>query len=183
MSLFKRLSALLLAVWMVLSLASCGASGGDLSQPSPSPVLSESASPDPDAGASPSSRPEGTFIDPVGNYYDPEHVVLYIHIYGHLPLNYITKSEARELGWSGGSVEPYSAGGAIGGDIFTNREGTLPKADGRIYYECDLYTNGQSKRGAYRLVFSNDGLYFYTDDHYDTFTELYITEEGTAAWK
>ena len=115
-------------------------------------------------------------------YYDVERVVLYIHTYGSLPSNYITKDEARELGWEGGSVEPYLEGAAIGGDYFGNREGLLPEADGRDYTECDIDTLGYGSRGARRLVFSNDGLYFYTDDHYESFTELYV-ENNEVKWK
>lgn len=110
-------------------------------------------------------------------YYDVENVVLYLYLYDELPENYITKSEARDLGWEGGSVEEYLEGAAIGGDRFGNREGNLPEDDDRYYTECDIDTNGQTKRGAKRLVFSNDGLYFYTEDHYETFDELIITEE------
>lgn len=107
-------------------------------------------------------------------YYDVEHVVLYLHTFGSLPHNYLTKSEAQQLGWSGGSVERYREGAAIGGDRFGNREGLLPKASGRTYTECDIDTLGESSRGAKRLVFSSDGLYFYTDDHYESFTELMV---------
>ena len=100
-------------------------------------------------------------------------MALYIHTYGHLPKNYITKQEAEDLGWSGGSVERYAKGKAIGGDYFGNYEGKLPKKSGRKYYECDIDTKGASNRGAKRIIFSNDGLIFYTDDHYETFTQLY----------
>ena len=61
---------------------------------------------------------------------------------------------------------------SIGGDKFGNREGLLPKEDGRQYYECDVNYQG-GYRGAERIVFSNDGLIFYTDDHYNSFTQLY----------
>ena len=61
----------------------------------------------------------------------------------------------------------------IGGDYFGNYEGKLPKKSGRKYYECDIDTKGASSRGAKRIIFSNDGLIFYTDDHYETFTQLY----------
>lgn len=111
-----------------------------------------------------------------GYYYDLSNVVLYIEVYGELPANYITKSEARELGWEGGSVENYREGAAIGGDYFGNREGLLPEAEGRRYTECDIDTNGYGSRGARRLVFSNDGLYFYTSDHYESFSEVIVTE-------
>ena len=109
-------------------------------------------------------------------YYDLINVVLYLETYGELPDNYITKSEARKLGWEGGSVENYREGAAIGGDYFGNREGLLPEAEGRSYTECDIDTNGYSSRGSRRLVFSNDGLYFYTSDHYESFSEVIVTE-------
>ena len=120
--------------------------------------------------------------DEYGYYYDVEHVVLYLDTYGHLPDNYITKSEARDLGWEGGSVEAYRAGAAIGGDRFGNREGLLPEAAGRSYTECDIDTDGAPARGAKRLIFSNDGLYFYTSDHYESFTELTV-DGGTVVWR
>lgn len=115
-------------------------------------------------------------IDESGWYYSAEDVSLYIYTYGHLPENFITKEEARDMGWEGGSVEKYAPGYAIGGDTFGNREGLLPKEKGRVYYECDIDTNGASGRGAKRIVFSNDGLIYYTDDHYESFTLLYGEE-------
>ncbi len=110
-------------------------------------------------------------------YYDLENVVLYLELYGELPPNYIRKDEARELGWEGGSVEDYKDGAAIGGDRFGNREGLLPTKKGRTYTECDIDTDGYYSRGSRRLVFSNDGLYFYTGDHYETFSEVTVTED------
>ncbi|MCH5200101.1 MAG: ribonuclease [Oscillospiraceae bacterium] len=110
-------------------------------------------------------------------YYDLTNVVLYIEVYGELPPNYITKSKARELGWEGGSVENYKPGAAIGGDRFGNYEGLLPEAPGRSYTECDIDTNGYGSRGSRRLVFSNDGLYFYTSDHYESFSEVTVTKD------
>lgn len=108
-----------------------------------------------------------------GVYDDAEHVALYIHQYGHLPNNYITKKEAEALGWSGGSLEPYAPGKCIGGSRFGNYEGLLPEAKGRTYTECDIDTLGAKSRGAKRIVFSNDGLIYYTDDHYESFELLY----------
>lgn len=116
------------------------------------------------------------------NYYDLANVVLYLEAYHELPVNYITKAEARELGWEGGSVENYSEGAAIGGDYFGNREGLLPTTEGRSYTECDIDTNGYGSRGSKRLVFSNDGLYFYTSDHYESFSEVTITEDYEVIW-
>lgn len=110
-------------------------------------------------------------------YYDLENVVLYLEIYDELPQNYITKKEAEALGWEGGSVEKYKEGAAIGGDTFGNREGLLPEEKGRRYTECDIDTDGYGSRGSRRLVFSNDGLYFYTSDHYESFSKVFVTEE------
>lgn len=114
--------------------------------------------------------------DEEGTYNSAEDVALYLACYGHLPDNYITKEEARDLGWTGGSVEQVAPGCAIGGDRFGNREGILPAAEGRSYYECDIDTIGRSSRGAKRLVFSDDGLIYYTEDHYESFSLLYGEE-------
>ena len=118
-----------------------------------------------------------------GRYSSKEDVALYLHTYGHLPSNFITKEQARALGWSGGSVEKYKDGAAIGGDNFGNREGSLPKASGRKYRECDIDTHGSNSRGAKRLIYSNDGLFFYTADHYESFVEIQVTQEGEILWK
>jgi uncharacterized protein YbjQ (UPF0145 family) len=115
-------------------------------------------------------------IDEDGTYTTKEDVALYIYTYGHLPNNFITKKEAEKLGWSGGSLEPYAPGKCIGGSRFGNYEGILPEKDGRTYTECDIDTLGADKRGAKRIVFSNDGLIYYTEDHYTTFELLYGDE-------
>ena len=109
-------------------------------------------------------------------YYDVDHVVLYLDTYGHLPGNFITKKEAQALGWSGGSLEPYAPGKCIGGSHFGNYEGLLPEAEGRSYTECDIDTLGAGSRGTKRIVFSNDGLIYYTGDHYESFELLYGEE-------
>lgn len=115
-------------------------------------------------------------IDEDGVYTTKDDVALYLHTYGHLPSNFITKKEAEKLGWSGGSLEPYAPGKCIGGSHFGNYEGILPEKDGRSYTECDIDTLGADKRGAKRIVFSNDGLIYYTEDHYETFELLYEEE-------
>ena len=109
-----------------------------------------------------------------GSYTTKEDVALYIHTYGKLPQNFITKKQARELGWGGGSLEPYAPGMCIGGDRFGNYEGLLP--EGHSYTECDVNTLGASSRGAERIIFSSDGLIYYTGDHYASFTLLYGEE-------
>jgi len=115
-------------------------------------------------------------IDEDGTYDSAEDVALYLYTYGHLPSNYITKKEAKALGWSGGSVEDYAPGKCIGGDYFGNYEGLLPEEDGREYHECDIDTLGASSRGPKRIIYSNDGLIYYTEDHYESFTLLYGEE-------
>lgn len=117
--------------------------------------------------------PDTPAIDEDGTYTSKDDVALYIHTYGKLPNNFITKKEAEKLGWSGGSLEPYAPGKCIGGSYFGNYEGNLPEAAGREYHECDIDTLGKKSRGAKRIVYSNDGLIYYTDDHYETFTLLY----------
>lgn len=108
-----------------------------------------------------------------GSYTSKEDVALYIHLYGHLPPNFITKKEAEQLGWIGGSLEPFAPGMCIGGSRFGNYEGLLPQKEGRSYTECDIDTLGADKRGDKRIVFSNDGLIYYTEDHYNSFELLY----------
>lgn len=109
-----------------------------------------------------------------GSYTSKEEVALYLHTYGHLPDNYISKKEAQELGWDSkkGNLGEAAPGKSIGGSHYGNYEGQLPEKDGRKYYECDLEYDG-GYRGAKRLVYSNDGLVFYTEDHYKTFEQLY----------
>ena len=111
-----------------------------------------------------------------GSYTSKEDLALYIHTYGRLPDNFITKKEAQNLGWPGGDLEPYAPGMCIGGNRFGNYEGLLPEAKGRTYTECDIDTLGARSRGAKRIVFSNDGLIYYTEDHYESFELLYGDE-------
>lgn len=188
----RKLLSLLLAVCAALPLAGCGdldvgiIGGGD----GPTEIILDGAgysfeepedAPETDLDVQPAGpealpEEEAAVIDEDGTYNSVEDVSLYLHTYDHLPENYITKSEARNLGWTGGSVEQVAPGCAIGGDRFGNREGILPAAQGRSYYECDIGTIGESSRGAKRLVYSDDGLIYYTEDHYETFTLLYGEE-------
>lgn len=114
-----------------------------------------------------------------GSYSSKEDVALYIHTYGKLPSNYISKSQAKDLGWDSkkGNLWGVAKGKSIGGDRFSNRERTLPYKQGRQYYECDIDYDG-GHRGAKRIVYSNDGLIYYTEDHYATFTLLYGQENN-----
>ena len=122
----------------------------------------------PDDTTAPSDS--GTYLDPDGTYDSKDEVALYLHTYGHLPKNYITKKQAKELGWSGGSLKEYAPGKCIGGDYFGNYEELLPDAD---YHECDIGTLGKKSRGAKRIIWDDDGHIYYTDDHYESFEKLY----------
>lgn len=115
-----------------------------------------------------------------GVYTDKEQVACYLHRYGHLPSNYISKKEAERLGWDSkkGNLDEVAPGKSIGGNKFGNREGLLPEKKERTYYECDIDYNG-GYRGGKRIVYSSDGLIYYTEDHYNSF-ELLYTSEGKA---
>ena len=120
---------------------------------------------------------EAAVIDEDGHYTSKEEVALYLYTYGKLPSNFITKREAENLGWKkkdgeAGQLHVVAPGMSIGGSSFGNYEGLLPEKKGRKYFECDInYVKGN--RGAERLVYSNDGLIFYTGDHYESFEQLY----------
>lgn len=112
-----------------------------------------------------------------GSYTSKDEVALYIHTYGHLPENYITKDEAYDLGWkSEGTLDEVAPGMSIGGDYYGNYEGVLPDEPGREYHECDIdYESGN--RNGKRIVYSNDGNIYYTEDHYNSFEHLYGDDE------
>ncbi len=193
----KKLIALLLALALVFSLTGCQVVVDILTvlaeeeeynyvdyttALATTPVVTQAPSKAPEAMPTPTvamattPAPADAAIDEDGSYTSKEDVALYIHTYGRLPKNFITKSEARKLGWQSGSLERFAPGMCIGGDRFGNYEGLLPKKSGRAYTECDIDTLGRSSRGAKRIVFSNDGLIYYTDDHYESFTLLYGEE-------
>ena len=180
----KKILSTLLAVIVVLLGSFLGLTGGEeapaVTLPQqiqqaeilPEEITSEIQTNDPETEAQPQAPPETILQIVVGeSYTTKEDVALYIHTYGCLPDNFITKSEARKLGWEGGSLEPYAPGMCIGGDHFGNYEGLLP--EDRDYTECDIDTLGAKSRGAKRIVFSEDGLIYYTDDHYESFELLY----------
>ncbi len=185
-------AALLLLLAMLLAITGCGSdpyyddnesSGGwsetvpddtgDAAQPDAAdPSDAGDTASDADTADTPQIVPAAE-LDPDGVYDSKDAVALYLHLYGKLPSNYITKNEAQDLGWSGGSLEPYAPGKCIGGSRFGNYEGLLPDAEGRTWKECDIDTLGADSRGPKRLVYSNDGLIYYTDDHYASFELLY----------
>ena len=146
-------------------------------EPEVSPVPAEdapetSAPLEQDGDAIDGNTPDSTVIAEDGEYSSPEDVAEYIHTYGKLPGNFITKNQARDLGWdsSKGNLWDVAPGKSIGGDRFGNYEGLLPEGQ---YRECDVnYAGGY--RGAERLIYEEDGGgVWYTNDHYESFTQLY----------
>lgn len=169
---FKRLQILFLLIFSLLGITACGNSRQTAQQQTAQQTVSKQTTQQQTVSQK-TAAPNEAALDVNGSYTSKDDVALYINTYGKLPGNFIKKEDAQKLGWNGGSLEKYAPGKSIGGDRFGNYEGRLPKKDGRVYTECDIDTIGQSGRGAKRIVFSNDGLIYYTDDHYETFTLLY----------
>ncbi|MCI1497626.1 MAG: hypothetical protein LKH62_02465 [Atopobiaceae bacterium] len=108
------------------------------------------------------------------SYTSKEEVGAYLHEYGELPPNFISKTKAKKAGWvpSEGNLDEVCPGMSIGGSVFYNDDGKLPDAEGRTWHECDIDYDG-GMRGPERIVWSTDGLIYYTPDHYETFEQLY----------
>lgn len=192
------MAALFVTMFVLASAAGCGYTAGNaagipteqgtaetstaISEPSAAlPEAPEIVSSEAAADAEPrSDTSDAPSIAEDGTYTSRDDVALYLHTYGRLPSNYITKKEAEELGWkkkqgAAGQLDAVAPGKSIGGSRFGNYEGQLPDKKGRHYYECDInYDKGS--RGAERLVYSDDGLIYYTGDHYKTFELLYPQE-------
>lgn len=199
MDTIRKLSALLLALVMVFGLAACAVdqekaaeavqfAAEVISEAAEQAEAEETEMPAQEAPAAaeeetetaaeedPAAAPEGAPEAPIeedGWYTSREDVALYLYTYGRLPGNFITKNEAKALGWSGGGLDDYADGKSIGGDRFGNYEGILPDGD---YHECDIDTMHASSRGAKRIVYSSDGRIYYTGDHYESFELLYGEE-------
>ena len=114
-------------------------------------------------------------VEEGGRYDTMEEVAIYLTFFDELPENYITKKEAQALGWDNrkGNLWKVADGCSIGGDRFGNYEGLLPDAKGRRWTECDICFDGGYRNGR-RIVFSNDGLIYYTADHYQSFDEIEV---------
>ena len=97
----------------------------------------------------------------------------YLVYVGRLPEYYVTKKEARQRGWESekGNLDEILPDKMLGGNIYKNKEGKLPSANGRIWYEADLdYYGGYRNRR--RIAYSSDGLIFVSYDHMQTFYEI-----------
>ena len=118
-------------------------------------------------------------VEEDGWYDSMEFVAVYLDTYDKLPDNYLTKKEAQSLGWvsNKGNLWEVAYGCSIGGDRFGNYEGLLPDKKGRKWTECDIDFEGKYRNGK-RIVFSSDGLIYYTDDHYESFDEIEVVYEA-----
>ena len=123
------------------------------------------------------SAEEPSSVTEDGEYTSKEEVAEYIYRFGHLPANYITKKLAKARGCdiTRSSLSDVLPGMSIGGDYFGNYEGILPEKKGRQYHECDIDYRKGSRNGK-RIIYSNDGLIYYTGDHYESFELLYGEE-------
>lgn len=184
----KKFVALLITLLMVFSvLAGCGSKKAAATKNNNAPKVETKAEvKSNEQKSTPAAKVEtgktnatingkAVFIDEKKQYNTKWEVANYIHLYKHLPSNYITKKQAEQLGWKQGSnssLDKVAPGKSIGGDRFGNFERQLPAKSGRQYTECDIdYYKGN--RGAKRIVYSNDGLIFYCGDHYKTFEKLF----------
>ncbi len=149
----KRLIKLLLLI--VVFVTSCQTVNPEVNEPNNPPLIDGS-------------------VNKQGEYTSKEEVALYIHTYGELPSNFITKNEAMDLGWiaSEGNLHEVAPGKSIGGDRFMNREKLLPTDQSIQYFECDVdYKSGH--RNGLRIVYSNKRDVYYSDNHYESFERLY----------
>lgn len=192
----RRIAAFLLSLFLSIFLPGCAAQSDTAESPaedvnsSSAEVLTESVTEEnateplssestpPESTSPPASSAADTgeeslpaSVEKDGSYTSPEDVAEYIHTFGTLPDNFITKKEAEALGWvsSEGNLWDVAPGKSIGGDYFGNREGLLPEGD---YHECDVNYEG-GFRGGERIVYSDDGSIYYSGDHYQNFTQLY----------
>ena len=156
---------------LLLAIALCGLASCTFAQ---TDYSSSSASASSSSTAATSTSSGNLTVSENGEYTSKDEVALYIHLYGHVPKNYVTKTKARKAGWVNTDANLWDVlpGKSIGGGGFYNDDGLLPDAPGRKWYECDIDYDG-GYRNAKRIVYSSDGLIFYTDDHYKTFEQLY----------
>ena len=86
----KRYLSLILALICALMLCACGSSK-DAQDTGSAPV---------DGTAAAEILPAvAVDVKEDGEYYTRDEVAAYIHLFRHLPSNFITKKDARELGW------------------------------------------------------------------------------------
>lgn len=155
----RKMKKWLLPLFLLLLLWGCG------------PQIEEKQVSNKGEKKSESQEQEKAQITEDGSYTSKEEVALYIHQFGRLPQNFISKKEAKSLGWdnSKGNLREVAPGKSIGGDFFGNYEEILPEGD---YRECDINYRG-GYRGAERIIYGEDGSIYYSKDHYKSFENLY----------
>ncbi len=165
----RNLAALLLALVLLLSACVTGAFAAKKTRKTratPPPVAQDAL---PEETAEPGPREAAQALAD------------YLFEYGELPDTFLTKKELQALGWRSweNDISDVAPGMSVGGDYFGNYEGKLPRVRGRKYYEADCFYTG-GRRNAYRIIYSDDGHVWYTEDHYNTFTELFpsVRTEG-----
>ena len=173
----RTASALVLAFAAICAIALGGCTPASSGQDAPSAsngYVGGSASSLVSSQTSGFSSEQAASVTEDGRYTDKDRVAAYIHKFRHLPPNYISKTKARRAGWvsTEGNLWDVLPGMSIGGSEFYPEDSPLPQAAGRRWTECDVNYQG-GYRGAERIVFSDDGLIFYTADHYRTFEQLY----------
>lgn len=97
----------------------------------------------------------------------------WLKYFSQLPDYYISLNDAKTAGYRLhlGNLSIIAPGKMLAKGEYMNRNGHLPSAPGRVWYEADInYSEGY--RGAERILFSNDGLIFVTYDHYQTFQAI-----------
>lgn len=181
----KQFRKLLLGILAVTMLSGCPARPEPQPTPEPTPEVTATPKPTPDATATPAPTPDITdapvpteepgpsvSISEDDIYDTKDEVALYIYTFHHLPSCYMTKKQARKKGWTSGALNRTIKGMCIGGDYFSNFEGYLPDT-GEDYYECDIGTMYTKSRGAKRIIYTLSGDVWYTEDHYESFEQLY----------
>ena len=168
-SLLLRIAAILFAAILIVGVFTPDALASKKKKKTATPAVTATPSPTP----APTQAPEEEFVTFGESYSDKDHVAAYIHKFGELPPNYITKKEAQALGWVSykGNLWKVKPGASIGGDYFGNYEGLLPSKKGRTWHECDIDFEGGTRNGK-RILFSTDGLIYYTEDHYASYTQI-----------
>ena len=182
MSKRNKLTVLLvILLTAALLLTSCTASALETAKKkknrtTPTVTVAVTATPAAAPTASPTAVPAPTATP--GPMEEAQRIADYIFENGKLPNNFITKREARTLGWdsSWNYVSDVAPGMSIGGDYFGNYEKQLPVVENRLYYEADCFYHG-GKRNQYRIIYSNDCHVWFTGDHYQTFIELFPSKE------
>lgn len=96
----------------------------------------------------------------------------YLIEYGQLPNNFITKG-SQETWMVRRQFRTLRPRQMYWRRLFWQLRKSSPVVSGRTYHECDIDTLNAKSRGAKRIIYSDDGQIYYTDNHYKSFTLLY----------